>query len=360
MNDFLQHIVARFGDAEPASRPRLPSLFEPLGTGYAAPKRASFDAVFDQTDSSEADFAPGDAHLDSKLSAVSKERIDGETAARATRPIPPLVPESLVTESTVSEPLVREPEATAPPEIRVSAPATVSDVQALSPQPTTGPEQLPAAKPISQVRQEEQALATPIKTTPSRQTSEPPFATSRRSPQRTTPPPPQPAEAAASPTPTPAETETQSPALSRPQTQIELPPAPGEHEFTLPPAAVEPHDTQSPLRATRPLGVVPVDDRVPELAANSIVDATEPDQTSLLTPFLQSSALKPPSPEAPRFDRLPQQSPPASSPATINVTIGRVEVTATPPPATPRRTRNTAPVMTLESYLRQSAAGGGG
>lgn len=45
---------------------------------------------------------------------------------------------------------------------------------------------------------------------------------------------------------------------------------------------------------------------------------------------------------------------------TIHVTIGRVEVRATPPPASPSRTQRPAPsVMNLDEYLRRRAGGGG-
>jgi hypothetical protein len=45
---------------------------------------------------------------------------------------------------------------------------------------------------------------------------------------------------------------------------------------------------------------------------------------------------------------------------TVNVTIGRLEVRATPEPVSPRRrAAATAPAMKLEEYLRGRSAGGG-
>jgi hypothetical protein len=50
-------------------------------------------------------------------------------------------------------------------------------------------------------------------------------------------------------------------------------------------------------------------------------------------------------------------SPPATTPPTINVTIGRVEVRAVPPPAQQRAKPKPASVLSLEDYLRQRAKG---
>jgi hypothetical protein len=62
-----------------------------------------------------------------------------------------------------------------------------------------------------------------------------------------------------------------------------------------------------------------------------------------------------------RFDReeLPQQretSPNSATPQTVQVTIGRLEIRATPPPAPPRPKPRPAPaVMSLDEYLRRRA-----
>jgi len=51
--------------------------------------------------------------------------------------------------------------------------------------------------------------------------------------------------------------------------------------------------------------------------------------------------------------------PPEAAP-TIHVTIGRLEVRATPPPSSPKNEkRSRAPVMSLDEYLRQRAQGNG-
>jgi len=61
-----------------------------------------------------------------------------------------------------------------------------------------------------------------------------------------------------------------------------------------------------------------------------------------------SLRASPPPASVPR--PLPDPQPPA--PPTIHVTIGRIEVRATQPPAPVRRSAPTASTMSLEDYLR--------
>ena len=63
----------------------------------------------------------------------------------------------------------------------------------------------------------------------------------------------------------------------------------------------------------------------------------------------------------PPMQRTQTQSAPPSSEQVINVTIGRIEVRATPPPpATARSNHQKPPVMSLDDYLRQRSGRGGG
>ena len=48
---------------------------------------------------------------------------------------------------------------------------------------------------------------------------------------------------------------------------------------------------------------------------------------------------------------------PAPIQQTIHVTIGRIEVRATPPPSAPARKQNAAPVMSLDEYLKTRSGG---
>lgn len=73
-----------------------------------------------------------------------------------------------------------------------------------------------------------------------------------------------------------------------------------------------------------------------------------------------AAAIRPVVSPAPPFSAHHKREPAVASAPSIQVTIGRVEVRAAPPPASSRaRPRpNQAPIMSLEEYLRQRAAGG--
>jgi hypothetical protein len=45
------------------------------------------------------------------------------------------------------------------------------------------------------------------------------------------------------------------------------------------------------------------------------------------------------------------------NPPTIHVTIGRIEVKATPPTAAPKRRASASPTMSLDEYLRRRSGG---
>lgn len=107
------------------------------------------------------------------------------------------------------------------------------------------------------------------------------------------------------------------------------PPAPAV-ERVAPPEKLQPpahaHPEPSPMQAARP---------------------------GTLTPVLPQIRLAPAQPLAP-----PAPAPGLPTP-TIQVTIGRIEVKATPPAPPSKKQRPAAPVMSLEEYLRRRAGGGG-
>lgn len=92
------------------------------------------------------------------------------------------------------------------------------------------------------------------------------------------------------------------------------------------------------------------------------IDAIEVRKTETPDSFLAHPKLgryaEPPSPR-----RQPKAQPPSppSTEQVINVTIGRIEVRATPaPPATTRSSNPKPPVMSLDEYLRRRGGKGGG
>jgi hypothetical protein len=106
--------------------------------------------------------------------------------------------------------------------------------------------------------------------------------------------------------------------------------------------------------------------------------ATEPAGIRPVTPHIQSGAGQQPyphpaSPEADAMGRtasggdrpgaVPSRdstaSQPSSEPVTVEVSIGRIEVRGTPPPASQRVERRPSPgLMTLDEYLRRRSRGG--
>ena len=89
--------------------------------------------------------------------------------------------------------------------------------------------------------------------------------------------------------------------------------------------------------------------------ASKLVVVSEPRKHELL----KWSGVQPVVPtirSLPPIAPLPPAS--ATAPPTINVTIGRVEIRAVPPPAQQQAKPKPATVMSLEDYLRQRAKGG--
>ena len=86
---------------------------------------------------------------------------------------------------------------------------------------------------------------------------------------------------------------------------------------------------------------------------------TVPLPAQVIRPVVRIAEPNLPQPMAgsPRAERPP--APEATEqPPTIQVTIGRIEVRATPAPTAPAPGRRAAPIMTLEEYLRQRSNGG--
>ncbi len=101
---------------------------------------------------------------------------------------------------------------------------------------------------------------------------------------------------------------------------------------------------QATLAVAAPLNkVVPDRIKIAQLAAKSLTSATE----ARLVPATAMPERKPQPLEVEAVPRAP----------TIHVTIGRIEVRAAPPIASPRRTPPASPAMSLDEYLRQRRGG---
>lgn len=360
MSDFLQHIVARFTSNEPVSRPRLPSLFEPLAASHAAlPPNAALpvdahpvnlvagDAVAEQPASFEPDSAPRSANLDAQSHVVGEERLGVESAARPQPAASPIAQQPITRKPDVSKP---RPTATAASQ--ADAPAAVRDAGALSSPARSEQGDKTIAEP-----QHVRSLFVPIETT--RQASKISLAAPRPLPEQIRAPSPQPAEIDASPRRSRGDAESPSPVSSRQQARVELPLASRERDFTLTVAALNPPVAESPFSAPRLSDARRAERSLAEFADVPAFAAAEPKTAPLPIPATRTMALTTPRAETQRFVRPVQSPAPVTAPPTINVTIGRVEITATPASAAPRPTRKTSPVMTLEAYLRRNAGGGG-
>jgi hypothetical protein len=171
---------------------------------------------------------------------------------------------------------------------------------------------------------------------------------SQKQPLSTPTPPP----VRASSAPTPALTEPHlQPSPETPQ------PTPQSSLFPLVPPSAVPHPSSS-FTADAPVEpkTVPTTTIAPRLVASV---ASAPVPAAPLRPAIAlSSTTAPGRPGSPLIRSLHPEtiaSPQPAAPApTIQVNIGRIEVRATLPAApTPPKSRPTAPVMSLEDYLRQ-------
>jgi hypothetical protein len=128
------------------------------------------------------------------------------------------------------------------------------------------------------------------------------------------------------------------------------------------PAAVKAAQTHSEktaaLRSPPPSGLVPVaTEPAPGPKKIIALESAGRRQRAELVTARNSSAISPrPTPSGFNGPAQLSMSPPL--PPTINVTIGRIEVRATPPPRAPAPPRRaSAPIMSLDEYLRQRAGG---
>jgi hypothetical protein len=122
--------------------------------------------------------------------------------------------------------------------------------------------------------------------------------------------------------------------------------------------STEDHEPRAAARPSAEEGVW----RAPPVAAAVVLAPLTPGGNAAATAVepvvrvVQAASLRP----APGTLRAEQGAGPATPelPPTIQVTIGRIEVRATPAPAAPPASRRAAPIMSLDEYLRQRSQGG--
>jgi hypothetical protein len=97
--------------------------------------------------------------------------------------------------------------------------------------------------------------------------------------------------------------------------------------------------------------------KIPRIKANASEAATTENQGSFIVRPRLDQYSEPPAPRP----KTQAQAAAAITEQVINVTIGRVEVRATPAPAAATRSGNQKPpMMSLDDYLRRRSGGGGG
>lgn len=336
MGDFLGNLVAKSLNLADVVMPRPVSIFEPT------PKEGG---PFSAPPSDLALLAPQDETPSTPAAALQPYRIP--------EPQPPyegmMAPDTHHHPSPVevpSRPSAKPPQPA--PTVHEPAPAQAE------PGPAT-PRRPEAIRPLSE--------PTPMAAdTGSLQPSAQPSSPSARKPPDRAPASRPAAEPVARPEPVPAALEPTPPVpLTTPEPS--LPPA-----RTLPLPEIGP---QEPIRdrpsRLRPVAVAEPDtvqsqsaaDR--QRAASPESAAPSPDQAP--TPRLSTAVVV-----RPQIAAIPIAEPARPTPfapgsaaettPTIQVTIGRVEVRAVPPPPAPQKTRPRPPVMTLDEYLRQRNQGG--
>jgi hypothetical protein len=133
-------------------------------------------------------------------------------------------------------------------------------------------------------------------------------------------------------------------------------------------------EVEASARERRPVAAAPLESRLPSIEPpqEPRLSAPRPDpgvaarRAESPAPQPEAAVAKPEAPAiAPRLEprMIAVPAPPAVAapppPApTIQVTIGRIEVRATPASASPARKEKTSPVMTLEEYSRQRSRRG--
>jgi hypothetical protein len=300
MSDYLGNLIARTVSPAVAVRPQLPSLFEPA----PAAREAKSEPEFEQEN--------------------FVEQLPVTQPSETLAPIPLSIP-------TPRQSVFREPEQTVP---EISRPRKILG---------TSQESERARPPTSILHQ-----STP---------REPSRIFSRKRDGKPSPEPDPPVQPRTFPWAAPTLREDKPSNSTRRRSDVIKSPLPDV--IASPPHEVSAREETGPSQpsvASKP--AVVREPREHELPTRSEVQAILP----MIRPERELPARSGVQPVVSKIRSLPPIAPlpPASAtvlPA-INVTIGRVEVRAVPPPAQQRRKPKAAAVLSLEEYLRQRASGG--
>ncbi len=399
MNPFLGHLLERSFATTEGLRPRLPSLFEPVSTDVLGSPPASFgtagpewDEALDASDRQEdtaglrmatsAQEAAGIDPLGERSHTLPSARIRAEDSISAPIPIPASgASRATSAPAEPSEPPIEpRPPATAPAVTQPVAIAPPSPPVSLSPAPTVAISRKVAntlAEPSEPPAETRPAVAIPP-APPS--VSAAPFGPPPSTRQVTDRIVPHEGQARHPVGPNPVEWPSSAASSARP---AERHPGTSATESRLtgagPTVLIERivRFDQNPQRPTTKVATPKAEWRErliesPPLEGNSVTPPPAPQPPAAsqsLKPV--DSAAAPGMPQrvvpqqvrlAPRPLSLPPVAPAASArpsaAPTIQVTIGRIEVRATPPaPATPRKAPPKPAAMSLEDYLKQRNEG---
>ncbi len=339
MSNYLNNLVAKSLNQTEVVQPRLASLFEPLpmSPGSVAGQGFNIEQLMGAAMSDETEFEDRSRERTSTVLPIEppRERRSRTPDLRS----PPITPQPL------SNPFPTEETSPAPPPHQPSSPPvqTIVTPLSVSSNPLQTEETSPALPPYQPPSAPVQAIVTPLSVRgeqlPPPSASLEPFPVNREATDASGPrhPTEQPRLPVLEPTVTQPSVSEPIVSSKEPSPTAELPP---ELFF---------------LQTTNPLvpkaSALPNQPLVPAPAESTAI----PGSTS--TP-LSSTAVSVKTQIAPSVKSVSQNfieggDTPQPSP-TIQVTIGRIEVRATPPPATSlAKSRPASPAMSLEEYLRQ-------
>jgi len=115
-------------------------------------------------------------------------------------------------------------------------------------------------------------------------------------------------------------------------------------------------NTPSLSSANKPVPYDSTKDRPHQVSARTIMEVVGAERELIQVGKIRAVQLRVPSPRLLAPAHQPKNAP---DPPSVNVTIGRIEIRAVPPPTQQRARPKPTTVLSLEEYLRQRGASGG-